>query len=180
MRLVAIGATAIMVTFVAACGGGSSKATPIAAGTTTSTAAVPSTTAPSPTTTALAPTTTTPAPTTTAPAPTTTTTAAVNYGQQFLDDESGWDAAIKAAVDSGLATPKSLAAGRQAVDMAHLLLTQSWPAADVSDIHALAAQFDLINEDIQFDDHSKYVTDGTQLNADANVVRAELGLPAIR
>jgi hypothetical protein len=104
----------------------------------------------------------------------------VNYGHRFLDDESGWNAATKAAVNAGLTSPKALFAGRQAVRTAHLLLTQSWPAADVSDIHALAAQFDLINEDIQADDLTKYLADGTQLNADANVVRAELGLPAIR
>jgi hypothetical protein len=155
MRLLAIGAVAIMGTVVAACGGGSSTAA-------TST----TTTAPTPTT-------------TTVPAPTTTAAAAVNYGQQFLGDESGWDAAIKAAVDSGITSALSHAAGVQAVNTAQLLLTQSWPAADVSDIHTLAAQFEVINSDIQIGDESKYIADGTQLNADANVVRAELGLPAI-
>jgi hypothetical protein len=160
MRLITIGVAAIMVTAVAACSGGPSTA-----------AAPPATTAAAP------PATTAVAPATTAPTP--TTAATVNYGQQFLDDESGWDAAIKAAVDATLASALSHAAGVQAVACARLLLTQSWPAADVSDIHTLAAQFEVINSDIQIDDNSKYVADGTQLNADANVVRAELGLPAI-
>jgi hypothetical protein len=161
-----IGAAAIMVTLLTACNGGSSTAT--------STTSTPSTTAATTTSTVAV------SSTTTTTLATTTTTAAVNYGQQFLSDVAGWDSAVKAAAGDGLSSTQARAAGQQAVKTAQLLLTQSWPAADAADIHTLAVQFDVINEDIQADDLNKYSSDGTQLNADANVVRAEVGLPAIK
>jgi hypothetical protein len=123
-------------------------------------------------------TTTTTVPTTTV-APT-TTVVAVNYGQQFLADVAPWDAAAAKARGRGLTSPQALAAGQAAAATARLLLVETWPAADESDIHALAADFEVINEDIEADALAKYESDGTNLNAAANVVRAELGLPPIK
>jgi hypothetical protein len=79
-----------------------------------------------------------------------------------------------------LTSPQALAAGQAAAATARLLLVQTWPAANESDIHALAADFEVINEDIEADALAKYESDGTNLNAAANVVRAELGLPPIK
>ncbi len=130
-------------------------------------------TSPSPTTSP----TTTVVPTTVAP---TTTAISLNYGQQFLADVVPWNAATANARGRGLASPEALAAGRAAAATARLLLVQTWPAGDEADIHTLAAEFELINVDIEADDLAKYESDGTNLNAAANVVRAELGLPTVR
>ncbi|HEY1914876.1 MAG TPA: hypothetical protein VGH27_04800 [Streptosporangiaceae bacterium] len=106
--------------------------------------------------------------------------AAVNYGQQFLADVEPWNVAAADAHGAGLDSTAARAAGQQAVDTARKLLDQSWPTADESDVHALALAFDTLNEDIVVDNQTKYLNDGIALNADANVVRAELGLPSIR
>jgi hypothetical protein len=103
----------------------------------------------------------------------------VNYGQQYLADVEPWDAALLGARGTGLTSGRAHAAGRAAVATARKLLSQSWPAADKSDVHALAVAFDTLNEDIVSDNLTKYNDDGTTLNADTNVVRAELGLPSI-
>ncbi len=117
-------------------------------------------------------------PSTTAPP---TTSPAINYGRQYLADVAPWVAAAKRASGSGtLTAPAALAAGRQAVAAARQLLRQTWPASAESHIHSLAVEFDTVNEDIVENNVPKYENDGTTLNADANVVRAELGLPSIR
>lgn len=109
------------------------------------------------------------------------TPAPVNYRQQYLADIAGWDAAVKRAAGSGSLTATAAhKARRAAVATARKLLSQTWPASIQGDIHALAVAFDTLNEDIASDNLSKYENDGTRLNADTNVVRAELGLPSIR
>lgn len=112
--------------------------------------------------------------------PAATTTATVNYRQQYLADVQPWQTAAKRAAGTGLASAAARAAGRAAVAAARRLLTQTWPASDRSDIHTLAVAFDLLNEDIVADNLTNYENDGAKLNADTNVVRADLGLPSIR
>lgn len=124
-----------------------------------------------------------PAATTSAPSPNAApaTSASVDYAHQYLADVAGWDAAAKRAAGSGtLTAPKAIAAGRAAVATARKLLTQTWPASMQNDVHTLAVAFDTLNEDIASDNLTKYLSDGTTLNADTNVVRAELGLPSIK
>jgi len=118
------------------------------------------------------------APTSTA-APT-TTAVAVNYGQQFLADVAPWNAATAKVDGAGLNSPAARAAGQAAAATARALLAQSWPATDEADIHNLATQFEIINEDIEVDNRAKFENDGPNLNAAANVVRADFGLPAVR
>ena len=85
---------------------------------------------------------------------------------------------VQRAVIGDLSTFPELAEAAAAT--ARRLLVQTWPASDEADIHALAEDFELINADIEADDLAKYESDGTNLNAAANVVRAELGLPSVR
>ena len=120
---------------------------------------------------------TTVAPTTTV-TPATTPAAAVDYGQQFLTDVAPWDAAVVNARDDGLTSPQTGAAGQAAMTMAQQLLTQTWPAADETDIHTLAEDLDLIDVDIQADNLPKFDNDATNVAAATNVVKADLGLPA--
>ena len=160
MKLLSIGAGGVVVGLcvagtLAGCGGGSSPSP------------APSTSSPSSSAAAT-------------PTVTVTASAAVNYRQQYLADVQPWDAAVLEARGTGLTSGAAHAAGRAAVATARKLLTQSWPAADESDVHTLAVAFDTLNEDIVSDNLTKYENDGTTLNADTNVVRAELGLASIR
>ena len=129
----------------------------------------------------------TPAPTVTvtasSPATTPVTPAsspATDYSGQYLSDIAPWQAAIRAAAGGGLASARARAAGRAAVLAARRMLGQTWPAGARADVHTLAVAFDTLNEDIAADNLSKYESDGTTLNADTNVVRADLGLPSIK
>ena len=109
----------------------------------------------------------------------TTTARAVDYGQQFLADVTPWNAATARINGAGFASPAARAAGQEAAAAARALLAQSWPPTDEADIHNLATQFEIINEDIEADNLAKFENDGPNLNAAANVVRADFGLPAI-
>jgi len=154
---------------LAACGG-SSAASPTS---TTSAPVTTTTSAPVTTTTAAAATTTTGA--------ATPTTAATNYGQQFLNDMAPWNTALKAVTASDELTSQAvITAAQEAVVSAHSLLGQSWPSNAESDIHTFALSLDTINEDVRQDNSNKFNSDLTTLDADANVVRADLNLPSIK
>lgn len=97
------------------------------------------------------PSTSTSAKSTTLPA-TTSTAQAVNYGQQYLADVAPVNTALAhLGPNPTLTSAGARESGRQAVNSARLLLTQSWPSADVPDVHNLAAQFDTIDADIVAD-----------------------------
>ncbi|MFZ0664736.1 MAG: hypothetical protein WAM97_03215 [Acidimicrobiales bacterium] len=133
------------------------------------------------TTTTSAATTTTAAPATTTTAAPTTTTVATDYGQQFLTDMAPWNTATKAITPTdGITSQAVITAGQEAVVSARSLLQQSWPSNAQADIHTFAVSLDTINEDVRDDNLSKFDSDVTTLDADANVVRADLGLPAIK
>jgi hypothetical protein len=73
-----------------------------------------------------------------------------------------------------------ITAAQEAVVSAHSLLGQSWPSNAESDIHTFALSLDTINEDVRQDNSNKFNSDLTTLDADANVVRADLNLPSIK
>jgi hypothetical protein len=111
----------------------------------------------------------------------TSTTAAVNYGRQFLTDVAPWNAATANLNSSdGLTSQAVITAANEAVVAARSLLGQSWPSAAQADVHAFAVELDTINEDVREDNLTKFRDDVTTLDADANVVRADLGLPSIK
>jgi hypothetical protein len=172
VRCVVAGAGLIL---LAACSS-SLSGHPAALTTAISTSPVPTATV----TTVVTATQTTTAPPSSAPA-STSVAPVVDYGQQFLADVEPWNIAT-AALTSGdtLTSPAAKAAGQQAVAVARELLSQSWPTADQGDVHALAVEFDTLDADIDSNNLAKYRADGTSLNADANVVRAELGLAAVK
>ena len=110
-----------------------------------------------------------------------TTKPAVNYGQQFLTDVAPWNAATADLNSSdGLTSQAVITAASEAVVAARSLLGQSWPTTAQADVHTFAVELDTINEDVQQDNATKFRNDVTTLNADANVVRADLGLPSIK
>ena len=80
----------------------------------------------------------------------------------------------------GLTSQAVITAANEAVVAARSLLGQSWPPNAQADVHAFAVQLDTINEDVQDDNLPKFRDDVTTLDADANVVRADLGLPSIK
>jgi hypothetical protein len=80
----------------------------------------------------------------------------------------------------GLTSPAVITAAREAVVSATSLLRQSWPSNAQADIHTFAVELDTINEDVRDNNLSKFDNDVTSLNADANIVRADLGLPSIK
>jgi hypothetical protein len=111
----------------------------------------------------------------------TPTTAAVNYAQQFLTDVGPWNAATADLNSSDTLTSQAvITAANEAVVSARSLLGQSWPPTAEADVHTFAVALDTINEDVQEDNFPKFRSDLTTLDADANVVRADLGLPSIR
>jgi hypothetical protein len=114
-------------------------------------------------------------------APSTSTTADVSYGQQFLTDVAPWNAATaNLNASDGLTSQAVITAGNEAVVAARSLLGQSWPPSAQADVHTFAVGLDTINEDVREDDSTKFRDDVTTLDADANVVRADLGLPSIK
>jgi hypothetical protein len=118
--------------------------------------------------------------TTTPTTGTTPATEAVNYGQQFLTDVAPWNAATAKITSSDtLTSPAVIDAAQEAVVTARSLLSQSWPSSAQADVHTFAVELDTINEDVQEDNVTKFRDDVTTLDADANVVRADLGLPSI-
>jgi hypothetical protein len=91
-----------------------------------------------------------------------------------------WNAATARLVSSdGLTSPAVITAAHEAVVSARSLLGQSWPSKAQGDVHTFAVALDTINEDVQANNLSKFRNDVTTLDADANVVRADLGLPSI-
>jgi hypothetical protein len=108
-----------------------------------------------------------------------TTAPSVNYGQQYLADVAPANAATKAITASDTITsPDVLALGTAAAATARELLTQPWPASAQADVHALALDAERVNSDIKGQDITSLQADVETLDAQAQVVRADLGLPA--
>jgi hypothetical protein len=92
-----------------------------------------------------------------------------------------WNAATANLNSSdGLTSQAVITAANEAVVAARSLLGQSWPPSAEADVHTFAVGLDTINEDVREDNSTKFRDDVTTLDADANVVRADLGLPSIK
>jgi hypothetical protein len=103
----------------------------------------------------------------------------VNYGQQYLTDIAPYNAAISKLTDSDTITsPDVLAVGTVSLSISREMLTQTWPVSAQADVHALAVGMLKGNTDIQGQDMSSLQTDEEAATAQAQTVRAELGLPA--
>jgi hypothetical protein len=106
---------------------------------------------------------------------------AVNYGAQYLADVAPGNAAGNAAKGSTtLTAPAAVAFGTAMVTEARALLQQSWPASVQADVHALALDAEKEAADIRSQDLAALAADDTAGGAQANVVRAELNLPAVK
>jgi hypothetical protein len=110
-----------------------------------------------------------------------TTAPSVNYGQHYLADVAPANAAAKAITASDTITsPDVLALGTATAATARKLLTQSWPANAQADVHALALDAEKVNSDIESQDTASLQADVETMEAQAQVVRADLGLPATK
>ena len=122
-------------------------------------------------------------------APTTTTTVPVNYANQYLADIEPANAALAAFqkqygnADEVTATQAAVFA-QSNIDFGRLLLSQTWPANAVADIHALAAAEELVGTDLRgglnASNVAEFTQDANRSSADAQVVRADLGLPPVQ
>ena len=106
--------------------------------------------------------------------------APVNYKAQYLTDvtlrnalsdtisgNDGWESRPVTAYSDAL------------VKESRTMLRQSWPVSARGDIHVLALAELKVHNDILSRDYSGFETDLTTASAEANAVRAELGLPAV-
>ena len=66
------------------------------------------------------------------------------------------------------------------VKESRMMLRQSWPVSARGDIHVLALAELKVHDDILSRDYSGFETDLTTASAEANAVRAELALPAVK
>jgi len=106
-------------------------------------------------------------------------TPSVNYGQQYLADIGPANVAVKAVPSNAVLTsPSVLALGTATADTARELLAQSWPSNAQADVHALALDAEKVNTDIKAQDETAFLSDAEAMTAQAQVVRADLGLPA--
>ena len=121
------------------------------------------------------------APATSSSAASSATTPAVNYGQQYLNDAARVNSdATKAQNATSLTDPAVVAYGKDSVTFARALLAQQWPAKAQADVHTLAAAALKAAEDISGQDLADLLSDVETSGADANVVRADLGLAAAK
>ena len=119
------------------------------------------------------------APTTAAPKPAPKPT--VNYGQQYVTDVAAANTAIKAVnVDPTVPFTSAVyvTAGNDMVAVSQTLLGQTWPANAQADIHTLATDGMKVQVDIHTGDVAAFNADEETFGSQAQVVRADLGLPA--
>ncbi len=107
----------------------------------------------------------------------------VDYQQQYLTDVAPYNAAVnKINPNATSATdPTIQAVGAASLAFSRVLLQQSWPANAEADVHTLAIASAKIAADISQGadmDFTNFANDGSTATADAQTVRADLGLPA--
>ena len=104
----------------------------------------------------------------------------VNYGQQYLSDVAAANTAIK-AVNADPTVPFTSAvyvtSGNDMVAVSRTLLSQTWPASAQADIHTLATDGMKVQVDIHTGDVAAFNADEETFGSQAQVVRADLGLP---
>ena len=81
--------------------------------------------------------------------------------------------------NDGWASRPVTAYGNALVKESRTMLRQSWPVSARGDIHVLALAALKVHDDILSRNYSGFETDLTTAGAEANAVRAELGLPAV-
>lgn len=117
-----------------------------------------------------------------AASPSATAEPAINYGQQYLADVAPYNRAAagsKANPDATWTSPSTIATATASTTFGRLLLSQSWPANAAADVHALAIGCLAIAGDIADQDYDGTQTVEEQTTAEAQVVRADLGLAAV-
>ena len=105
---------------------------------------------------------------------------AVNYKAQYLADVALCTAVSDTiSGNDGWASRPVTAYSNALVKESRTTLRQSWPVSARGDIHVLALAALKVHDDILSRDYSGFETDLTTASAEANAVRAELGLPAV-
>jgi hypothetical protein len=108
-------------------------------------------------------------------------TKVVNYKAQYLADVALSNALSDTISDNdGWASRPVTAYSNALVKKSRTMLRQSWPVSARGDIHALALAALKVHDDILSRDYSGFETDFSTASAEANAVRAELGLPAVK
>jgi PBP1b-binding outer membrane lipoprotein LpoB len=108
--------------------------------------------------------------------------SAVNYQQQYLADVAPYDVDVsKINPNASSVTDPTIVAVQQAsATLARTLLEQSWPASATADVHAMAVAAAKVGTDLSSDALLANLTsDAATADADAQVVRADLGLPGV-
>jgi hypothetical protein len=105
----------------------------------------------------------------------------VNYKAQYLSDVALSNALVDTISNHDGWTSRPVTAYSNAlVTESRTMLHQSWPVSVRGDIHAITLAALKVHDDIQSKDSSGFQTDLTTASAEANIVRAELGLPAVK
>lgn len=108
------------------------------------------------------------------------TAKVVNYKAQYLADGVLSNALSDTiSGDDGWASRPVTAYSNALVKESRTMLRQSWPVSARGDIHVLALAALKVHDDILSRDYSGFETDLTTASAEANAVRAEIGLPAV-
>lgn len=114
--------------------------------------------------------------------------ATVNYASQYVADAAPWNAADtqfgkRYPAATSLTAAQTQPLTNAAIAFGRTLLAQTWPAAARSDIHALAVAVERmatdLSEGLSILNVSQFEKDATAATADAQVVRADLGLPPV-
>ena len=105
----------------------------------------------------------------------------VNYKAQYLSDVALSNALVGTISNHDGWTSRPVTAYSNAlVTESRTMLHQSWPVSVRGDIHAITLAALKVHDDILSKDSSGFQTDLTTASAEANIVRAELGLPAVK
>ena len=105
----------------------------------------------------------------------------MNYKAQYLSDVALSNALVGTISNHDGWTSRPVTAYSNAlVTESRTMLRQSWPVSARGDIHAITLAALKVHDDILSRDSSGFQTDLTSASAEANIVRAELGLPTVK
>jgi hypothetical protein len=104
----------------------------------------------------------------------------VNYGGQYLADVAPSNAASdKLSRTDSFSSPDVIAYSNAVLAFSNTLLRQQWPANARADTRALASGLAKVYGDIQDRDTAAWTADENATFADAQAVRADLGLQPV-
>ena len=111
---------------------------------------------------------------------------AIDYRAQYLADVVTTnhdidilDAIVKSGVPLYITSPAFVRYGIDSIASGRMMLHQTWPASVRADIHELALDSEKVGTDISLQNMNQQTTDGAAVTAQAQVVRAELGLASV-